>query len=273
MLRNEKCYQRNRTAGFTLVEIAVVLVIVGLLVGGFIGTFASRVETTRRDNTSRQIEDIKLAILGFASVEGRLPCPARSTDGGLAQPPAGGVCATSHGFVPGRTLGINGKYNRDNLLIDTWGNPIRYSVTTANVSAFTKPAGIGNGGIKDITMGVLAPDLVICDADSTGGTDCLGGPNKLIENAVFVVLSLGKDGGEFVTATAPNSDQGENAGEVAMAANAAGENLAYLVGNNRVFVSRSYSSVDSAAGAFDDLITWASPYVLYSRMIDAGQLP
>jgi hypothetical protein len=38
-------------------------------------------------------------------------------------------------------------------------------------------------------------------------------------------------------------------------------------------VSRNYSSVDSAAGQFDDLIIWGSPYVLYSRMIDAGQLP
>ena len=271
---NNLCFTSQKQTGFTLIEMAVVLVIVGLLVGSFIGTFASRVETTRRDNAKKQIEEIKSAILGFASAKGRLPCPATALSDGEADPEPGGVCALQHGFVPGKTLVINGTYNRDGLLIDTWGNPIRYSVTTANASAFTNP--VGAGGMPDIGMGALAPDLIICDADSDSGTDCtpaVGGPNKLIENAPFIVLSLGKDGSDFVTNVAPNSDQGENAGEAAVAVNVAGENVAYLVGANRVFVSRNYSSVDSAAGQFDDLIIWGSPYVLYSRMIDAGQLP
>jgi prepilin-type N-terminal cleavage/methylation domain-containing protein len=273
MLKTFDRYQQRDQAGFTLIEIAVVLVIVGLLVGGFIGTFTSRIETTRRDNTKKQIEEIRAAILGFASAQGRLPCPTTTTGAGLSQPPAGGVCNLQHGFVPARTLGINGTFNQDNLLVDTWGNPIRYSVTAANTSAFTKPIGVGNGGIQDTGMGALLPDLVVCDAFSTSGVSCTGGPDTLIDNAVFVILSLGKDGSDFVTNTAPNSDQGENAGEAAVAVNAAGENVAYLVGGNQVFVSRNYSSVDSAAGQFDDLIIWGSPYVLYSRMIDAGQLP
>ena len=273
MLKMFDRYQQRAQAGFTLIEIAVVLVIVGLLVGGFIGTFTSRIETTRRDNTKKQIEEIRAAILGFASAQGRLPCPTTTTGGGIAQPPDGTVaCVLQHGFVPGRTLGINGTYNQDNLLVDTWGNPLRYSVTNANTDAYTRPVGVGNGGIKETGMGALLPDLVICDGDSAVGGSC-NGSNTLVDNAVFVILSLGKDGSNFVTNIAPNSDQGENAGETAVAANAAGENVAYLVGGNQVFVSRNYSSVDSAAGQFDDLIIWVSPYVLYSRMIDAGQLP
>ena len=47
---------RKQQSGFTLVEIAVVLVLVGLLVGSFIGTFANRVDTTRRDNTIKELE-------------------------------------------------------------------------------------------------------------------------------------------------------------------------------------------------------------------------
>ena len=113
----------------------------------------------------------------------------------------------------------------------------------------------------------------MCDGDSTSGSSCLGGPKTLIDNAPFVLLSLGKDGNEFVTTVAPSSDQGENAGEATVAANATGENLAYTVGNNRVFVSKDFSSVDSTAGQFDDLIVWVSPYILYSSMIEAGQLP
>lgn len=267
--------------GFTLIEIAIVLVIVGMLVGSFIGSLTQRIETTKRDNTKKQLEDIKMAILGFASAEGRLPCPALASvaagEEGEEQPVGGGVCNSQHGFVPGKTLGISGSYNQDNLLIDSWHNPVRYSVTGANSNAFTKdPEPDGVKGIWNNMLHAeypLNPDLIICDGDSTSGADCLGGPDKLIDTAPFILLSLGKDGGDFVTNTAPNSDQGENAGEATVAANAAGENLAYTVGANQVFVSKSYSSIDSDAGLFDDLIVWESPYVFYSRMIEAGQLP
>ena len=269
---------KQQQSGFTLIEIAVVLVIIGILVGSFIGAFADRIETTRRDNTSKQLEEIRSAILGFASAQGRLPCPSTTTSIGLEQPVGGGVCTWQHGFVPGRTLGINGAYNRDNLLIDSWGNPIRYSITTSNLSAFTSPYTVPPPpalptGIKGVGMAVLNPNLVVCDGDSTSGTACAGGVNPLIDSAPFILLSLGKDGSDFVAAVAPDSDQGENAREAVVAANAGGENLAYTVGNNRVFVSKSYSSVDAAAGQFDDIIVWESRYIIYSRMLEAGQLP
>jgi prepilin-type N-terminal cleavage/methylation domain-containing protein len=269
---------RNRQSGFTLIEIAVVLVIVGLLMASFIGSLTSRIETTRRDNTIKKLEEIKLAIFGYAAAEGRLPCPTTAVGGGQEQPVGGGVCATLYGFVPGRTLGLSGAYNRDNLLIDSWGNPFRYSVTGSDANAFTTAPGAG-GSIREVAaaavngLAVLSPNMVICDGDSTAAGNCAGGASTLIDTAVFNVLSLGKDGSAFITNLAPNSDQGENASEVAVVANAAGENLAYTVANNRVFVSKSYSEAGSTAGQFDDLITWASQYALYSYMLEAGQLP
>lgn len=264
---------KYKQEGFTLIEIAVVLVVVGLLIGSFIGTFSDRIETTRRDNTKKQLEDIKLAILGFAGASGRLPCPATTTGAGLEQPVGGGACTTQHGFVPSATLGLSGAFNRDGLLIDSWGNPIRYSVTTSAASVANAFTTSGVGGIKDTGMAALTPDLVVCSSDSASAVDCTGGPNKLADNVPFIVLSLGKDGGEFITNLAPNSDQGENASEAVVVANAAGENIAYTVAANRVFVSKSYSDTASAAGRFDDLIIWGSPYVLYGWMIEAGQLP
>lgn len=261
----------NNQRGFTLIEIAVVLVIVGLLVGSFIGSISNRIETTRRDNTSKQLEEIKEAIIGYAITNGRLPCPTTTTGQGREQPAGGGVCTWQHGFIPGLTLGISGHYNRDGLLTDSWGNPIRYSVSTADTSAFTTAPGAG--GMVDVGMAVLSPDLVICAGDSAVPNDCTGGPAKLTEEAPFIVLSLGKDGSDFATAAAPNSDQGENAGEVVVAANAAGENIAYTVGGNRVFVSKPYSEEASTAGRFDDIVVWMSKYILFSRMMEAGQLP
>lgn len=264
--------------GFTLVEIAVVLVLVGLLLGSFIGSITQRIETSQRENAKKQIEDIKVALLGFASAQGRLPCPTTAIGNGNEQPIGGSTiaipCTLQHGFIPGKTLGISGTYNRDRLLVDVWGNPIRYSVTTNNNNAFTTPYTVpAAGGIKDVGMANLFPDLVICGSDSGGPNTCTAGVTTINTGTPFVVISLGKDGSDFVTNLAPNSDQGENAGEATVAANAGGENVAYTVGSGNAFVSKSYSSVDSAAGLFDDLIVWESPYIIYSRMMEAGQLP
>ena len=273
-------FDRKKQSGFTLIEIAVVLVIIGVLVGSFIGSINSRIETTRRDSAINQLKDIKLSLFGYAAATGRLPCPTTAIGGGQEQPVAGGNCTTLYGFIPGRTLGLNGAYNRDNLLIDSWGNPFRYSITNSNASAFTTTPG-GGGSIQEMAaasingLAALSPDIVICDGDSTNNNSCAGAPapTTIVDTAVFTILSLGKDGANFITNVTPNSDQGENASEAAVVANAVGENLAYTVGNNRVFVSKSYSSTDSAAGQYDDLIIWASQYALYSYMMEAGQLP
>lgn len=269
----------KKESGFTLIEIAVVLVLVGLILGSFIGSLTSRIETTRRDNTANQLEEIKSIILGFASARGRLPCPAMASSTGNEQPVsgsnAGTPCTLQHGFIPGKTLGISGSYNLDNLLVDSWGNPIRYSVTTTLSNAFTNSPGISS--ISGIGIANLTPDLTICTAFSTAPAGCTSTAQTLVNNAPFVILSLGKDGGNFVesiTASGdpPTTDQGENAGEAKVAANALGENVEYTVGLGTEFVSTAYSSVGSTAGQFDDLILWVSPFELYSRMIEAGQI-
>lgn len=260
-MRRRDFYMKYDQRGFTLIELAIVLVIVGVLMGSFIGSLTSRIEVTQRNNTKDQLKDIKAAILGFASAEGRLPCPAIATSSGGEDPACG-----LHGFVPGKTLGLSGEYNRDNLLVDTWGNPIRYSVTSD--TDFTTV-----DGIKTTTMASVVPDLKVCNAVNATGTDCTSAANHLVDNSPFILVSLGNDGSDFVTDLVPLTDQGENAGEAQVAANALGENLRYTVGADLVFVSKDFSSVDATAGKFDDLIIWASPYILYSRMIEAGQLP
>lgn len=256
--------------GFTLIEIAVVLVIVGLLVGSFIGSISNRIESTRREDTAKQLEEIKEAIIGHAIAEGRIPCPANTTSQGDEQPVGGGVCTLQHGFVPGRTLGLSGNYNRDGLLTDSWGNPIRYTVASAMAGAYDVTTA---GGIAATTMAVYTPALKICTGVSAVANDCNNAAETLIDETPFILISLGKDGADFVTNLAPNTDQGENASEAVVAANAAGENIAYTVAADRAFVNKAYSDEESVAGQFDDIIVWVSKYELYSRMMEAGQLP
>ena len=61
--------------GFTLIELAIVLVIVGLLIGSFIGTLGARIDNTRRAEAQADLEIIKSALLGYALALAARICP------------------------------------------------------------------------------------------------------------------------------------------------------------------------------------------------------
>ena len=176
----------KRLGGFNLIEMAIVLVILGVLLGGLITPFAAQLDASKRRGADNLVNDIHDALLGFAAASGRLPCPATAATNGLSAPnTATTACTTNHGFVPARVLGINGSVDGNGRLLDPWLNPIRYSVTSAGTGAYT----------NDITL-MLVPDFRICQQSACSGI--------LADNVVAVVFSVGEDG----TTTSP--DQLEN---------------------------------------------------------------
>lgn len=64
--------QRKDEAGFTLVELAVVLIIIGLLVGGVLKG-QELIESARMKSTLSQIDDIRLAVQAFQDKYGAYP--------------------------------------------------------------------------------------------------------------------------------------------------------------------------------------------------------
>ena len=68
----------GRQTAFTLVELAVVLAIVGLLLSSLTYTLAAHTEQRTREQTQRTLEQAREALIGFAITNGRLPCPAAS---------------------------------------------------------------------------------------------------------------------------------------------------------------------------------------------------
>lgn len=228
------------SAGFSLVELAIVLVIVALLTGGLLISLGAQQENAARATTERRIAEAVDAISGYAAANGRLPCPATAATTGIENPVGGGNCANDwDGFVPARTLSL-GPTDANGYLLDAWDNPIRYAVTNANADSFTTA-----GGMRSNWAGGLTPDLRVCNTGvGIAAGDCAAGAT-LSDTAVVVVFSRGKNGGVAPTST----DETAN-GDA-----------------DRVVVAHTPTP------DFDDIVVWLSPNVLYNRLIAAGRLP
>lgn len=222
------------------------MAVLGLLLGSFMVPLATRVEQRQIGEARRILEDAHEALLGFAIANGRLPCPASSASSGLESPIGGGDCSNDHdGFLPAATLGL-APTDQDGFAIDPWGNRIRYAVTNANGSAFTKAKGIST----QFLTAPPSPDLQVCStgAGITGGSCASGAATTTM--AAAVVFSTGPNG----ATASPSPDE---------AANQNGD---------RAFVNRP-AGTHVTGGKFDDMLTWISPHILYNRLVAAGRLP
>ena len=116
--------------GFTLVELAMSLLVIGLLMGTLILPVTGQFNARAIDETVKTMENIKEALIGYAMTNNKLPCPAA-----VVSNPAVNDLGTSQstlcgqeGFLPWAELGI-GK------VTDAWGFPIRYRVDNAYTTA------------------------------------------------------------------------------------------------------------------------------------------
>ena len=245
----------SRPSGFTLTELAVVLAIVGLLLGSMMYTFSAQVDGRNLSDSRRRLDDARELLLAFALVNKRLPCPATAASNGdesiaAAAPGGGGTCTTNYaGFLPAKAIGYQ-PVDGSGFAIDAWNNRIRYAVSNSSSSIFTKTHG-GTGAIWSLTT---APsDLVVCDRSQAGAT-CAAGQSVTNQNVVVaIVYSSGKNGAAAIPAT--NLNELENAD------------------GDAVFVYRPPDPSGAATGEFDDMLVWIPVGLLYGRMTAAGVLP
>jgi len=250
--------------GFTLVEMAVVIAVVALLLGSILVPLATQLEERRFAEAKRMLEDAREALVGFAVVNGRLPCPASNTSNGAEDPPPSlpppspVVCTAPYsGFLPAVTLGIS-PTDAQGYAVDPWGNRIRYAVSTvatAHGAVYTNNtlmAGM-SAQMLDGTLKDNPPDLQVCSTATgvTGAPPSCAAGSLLARNAPAVVYSFGPNGISSPT----SADELENRN------------------NDRLFVSRGLAAAGAAGGEFDDVVVWLSPNVLFNRMVTAGKLP
>ena len=131
----------NKESGFSLVEMAIVVFIIGLLTAGAMSMLRPYLEMSQANLTRKKLENISLALSNFAQVYGRLPCPAApspgaeiygtprksGTDGDeVAEHDCGTTIGSQIGIIPFRALGLDEDQARDN-----YGNLITYAVSPA----------------------------------------------------------------------------------------------------------------------------------------------
>jgi prepilin-type N-terminal cleavage/methylation domain-containing protein len=248
-------------AGFTLIELALVIAIVGLMLGAILVPLASQLDQRQYRQTERDLEDIRRALLGFAVVHGRLPCPDTklNPDGQEVAPCVGADVEV--GALPWQTLGVSPA--------DAWGRIYRYAVT----AAFTLPA------VPGAIPGAGRLDLQDQGAITVFGRD--QGPgveHDRTTTAVAVVLSFGANGaggrtlaGDSVAAPPAGTDEAINA-----ASPVDFRDDPRLVARNRSVGGAGCSDTNPMAAIFcefDDLVVWLSTPRVLGELVSAGRLP
>ena len=125
---------RRKSRGFSLVEIAIVLAILGFVLTIGLQATGAYLSHERRKVSLARVAGLDVALANYVAVQGRLPCPA---DGSLATGVAlagveartalTGVCtAMDTGVVPWVTLGLT-----ETEALDGWNTRISYRTITA----------------------------------------------------------------------------------------------------------------------------------------------
>lgn len=260
--------------GFTLLEMAVVMLIVAALSAATLPPLKVQIEARARRATEAELSLAIEALYGFALVHGRLPCPDAPTSGNGRENRLGLMaCAAREGNLPHVDLGVTGH--------DAWGNRFRYrlsaheSVLGSRGSNFAAADdGICRGDDGDLDL-CERGDIEIRTRGDDPGSVALQAKfdYELADEVPAVVISHGANGygasAQAGNARAPapgrNRDERENSD---------GDGIFYA----RVYAADQDACADDRNEAlalceFDDIVRWLSPTILTHRMVSAGQLP
>lgn len=222
--------------GFTLVELAIVMVVISLLLVALMGPLAAQQEQKAIMDTKRQMDEAKEALFGFLVSNGRLPCPANpalpTTDAnaGIAAAtcPAG---AAEMGVLPWRTLGLKE--------VDGWSHRFTYRVA----STFAVPPAITTtGNIRLLPVAGSATQLT-----NVGEVAAV-----IVSHGHHADGAWGADGIKLPDSA--DADEAENSNV------------------DQVFVDHANTATQPTS-PYDDIVLWIPRNLVFNKLIAAGRLP
>jgi prepilin-type N-terminal cleavage/methylation domain-containing protein len=254
----------SRQLAFSLIEMAVVLAILGLLLVTAMYTLQAQQAQRALDETQRRLEQAREAVLGYALANGRLPCPANGTTGVQSETtPGAGDCTPSFiGYLPAASIGFQ-PVDASGFALDAWNNRIRYAVAqsvtgctgTSATPHFTSKTNLKSNGMSCLPG---ANDLLVCKSTQSAPAPAVGScgaASNVVTNQSTVVVVIFSTGPNFATALGARPDETEN------------------TDGDTLFISHTAQPDGASGGEFDDLMIWIPVGVLYGRLASAGVLP
>jgi prepilin-type N-terminal cleavage/methylation domain-containing protein len=234
--------------GFTLIEMAIVLIIITILIGGLVVPLSAQIQARRIAETKKTLEEAREAIIGYAMTHNTggatprpyLPCPDTDNDG--MENRAGNICTQADGRFPWVDLGTAAQ--------DAWGNRLHYSVEFREYADKSK----GMPNLAFYTEPYATLNLKQICRDSTCTTF----------EAIYLPVVVFSHG--------PNGWGARNINGNKLADPTSADELANTTDDPN-FVSRAPSKAGDASGEFDDLVVWISDGLLRSRVCPAGGCP
>lgn len=232
---------RRKNLGFSLVELAIVLIIIGFILSMLLTPLSAQRELSARLQTQKLLNDANEALVGYAIVNGYLPCPdTKPIPDGIENRKADGTCVNDDGVLPWNTLGVE--------RVDAWEHYFGYHV--------------------DATFSNSTNLFKISDAAGASGIKITGDNGVALVSTnsrpVAVILSYGAN-----AYGATNTLQATPANKMSAPI---GTDEKENVDADNDFINRTPSAKGSA-NEFDDMLTWISPKILVNRMIMAQRLP
>jgi len=268
-----------RPRGFTLIEIAVVVALIGIMLTAGLKLAGALLENAAYSVTQKKEAAIKDALIAYVAAYKRLPCPDTGPvgfNGALApgnvpdgrenrkaQNPAGSPfpdvttdCASPFGVLPYLDLGLP----RETAL-DGWQSYFSYQVSTL-------PGGGGNTNLWNKTGNPPYPEANLAPAPSPPTSNTAPPPGYLMikpdstaasapisNSAVAVVISYGSDGsGAYTVNGTQNAPPA--AGNVDEIANIYGAGGAISATNAVYVVRQPTDNPNFPTGAFDDVVLY-----------------
>lgn len=188
----------RKRGGFTLLEMAIVIIIIGVFTSGALMLGAGKVEEAKRAQTERKLDRLEEALDTYRSVNDRLPCPAvisaaentasygveaavrgRCNDAAAVMSTANGWAVA--GAVPFKTLGLS-----EDFMYDGWDRRIHYAVD----KRYTEAEAFTNYDIYYLTPYDTSP--AACSALTVENPAASGGGPRS-GTAIYLLMSHGEN--------------------------------------------------------------------------------